>query len=220
MSDDGNILPTDSYGNVLDPNGIALSTNAFGIPLDQRGVPLTPIDWKNRPLKTDAYGRPLGQDGKALPLPADAALRPLGPDGKPHPIDFEGRFIGPDGRPLRKDKKGQFLPPVADPQQPINMLAVAPRPATAETRKEGPELGEFIAAWGVYHHNDLKDAVKPHKTLKNRKEDEVKFRNWPPSPQEVDQLVKKPEDRSGYNKLIEWWKSIKSEYQGQKKLQK
>lgn len=42
--------------------------------------------------------------------------------------------------------------------------------------------------------------------------DRPKFNNWPPSEDEVEALVKNPSQKKGYQKLINWWKSIESEY--------
>lgn len=53
-----------------------------------------------------------------------------------------------------------------------------------------------------------------------RSDGKPQFHDWPPSAHEVDKLVKDPHKKKGYNKLRDWWKTVKSEYVNKKNHQK
>lgn len=61
--------------------------------------------------------------------------------------------------------------------------------------------------------------------MKNRyalyfRSDKYNFHSWPPSMEEINELVHDPNDKKEYVNLLNWWKSISSEYKKKAKKSK
>uniref|UniRef100_A0A0R3RV16 Fibronectin type-III domain-containing protein n=1 Tax=Elaeophora elaphi TaxID=1147741 RepID=A0A0R3RV16_9BILA len=120
---DGEMLPQDSNGNVLDPFGQPIPTNEYGIPVDSAGRPLPRDNAGNvifpaggldaEPMPTDKSGKPvypvIGPDGHPLPTTADHEI--ISPDGNIVPVNAAGVPTNHRGELLPKDKGGNFIYP-------------------------------------------------------------------------------------------------------------
>lgn len=133
---DGNLLPTDDSGRVVNFDGMPLSTDHSGRPLSLQGS-LLPTDDKGRfvladkfvtkILPTDQYAHReqpiIMADGSLLPTDNTGAY--LDPFGKPIPTNAHNKPIGPGGGELSKDDYGRYLYPVigADRWMPTSSKA-------------------------------------------------------------------------------------------------
>ncbi|XP_022698974.1 mesocentin-like [Varroa jacobsoni] len=215
-------FPLDSKGNVRDLNLVPVATNAFSAPPDKDGKSLMPFDTKQMSIETDAYGRPLGLDGKRMGRKEASSVEefrnPIGPNGKSLTRDSGERLLGFDGKSLSRETNEQFVASrtnSGDDPNKLRITSIERRTGTGST--ENPHMGEFVAVWGMYHHN------VGRRNLGGASSEELSkygFRNWPPSKQEVNDLVQDSVEKKDYLNLLRWWKSITSEYQEQRKFSK
>ncbi|VDO28680.1 unnamed protein product, partial [Onchocerca flexuosa] len=113
---DGNYLPVDIDGGVLDPQGRPIPTDESGNLVDMEGRPLPKdrdgnIIYIAKPLPTDQNGKPIysiiGPD-KVL-LPTNEEGRPIDEEGKPIPTNAAGMPVDNYGKLLPTDVKGNLL---------------------------------------------------------------------------------------------------------------
>ncbi|VDK64046.1 unnamed protein product [Onchocerca ochengi] len=112
---DGNYLPVDIDGGVLDPQGRPIPTDESGNLIDIEGKPLPKDRYGNiiyiaKPLPTDQNGKPIypiiGPD--KVPLPTNEEGRPVDEEGKPIPTNAAGMPVDNYGKPLPTDVEGNL----------------------------------------------------------------------------------------------------------------
>lgn len=115
-------MPTDTTGKkvypVIGPNGDLLPRNADGAVVDLEGKPIAtdetglPVDNYGRSLPKDANGRYIypAKGFETLPLPTDQSGKPvypvIGPDGELMQRNYDGHVINTHGSPLPTNAAG------------------------------------------------------------------------------------------------------------------
>uniref|UniRef100_A0A915ERK1 Fibronectin type-III domain-containing protein n=1 Tax=Ditylenchus dipsaci TaxID=166011 RepID=A0A915ERK1_9BILA len=109
---DGQPMPTDTSGRVVDKEGSTYPTNPEGLLVGPDGFPIPTNDQGQLLLKEETSPTPIiviGPDGQ--PMPTDTSGRVVDKQGSPYPTNYDGLLLGPDGSPLPTNEAGQFVLP-------------------------------------------------------------------------------------------------------------
>ncbi|CAD5215684.1 unnamed protein product [Bursaphelenchus okinawaensis] len=103
----GDLLPTDSSGRHVKPDGQLLETDDYGRPLKEDGT-LLPTDSAGNYIYTAETPKVVDDQGKPVVV--------VGADGLPLETNSDGQFVGPDGTPVKVENNhyvnadGEILP--------------------------------------------------------------------------------------------------------------